>query len=141
MAPGGFEERALAREYSPEYWPHEVGLEPLLKVDKPDFIGRDAYLPLAERPPREKLVMLEIDAETADAVGGEPIFTLSGRPAGRVTSGAYDHWVDKSLALAMVRSEVLAEEVTFDVAVLGRPHRARLLAEPPFDTSGARLRS
>ena len=28
------------REYSPEYWPQEVGLESLIKMDKPDFLGK-----------------------------------------------------------------------------------------------------
>ena len=36
------------REYSPEYWPHEVGLERLVKTDKGAFHGRDAYLRLQE---------------------------------------------------------------------------------------------
>ena len=129
-----------SREYSPEYWPHEVGLDPLVKGDKPDFIGRDAYLKLIETPPREKLVMLEIDVETADASGGEPVFTTDGRAAGRITSGTYGHFVDKSLGLAMIRSDLLEDADTFDVAVLGRPHRARLLPEAPFDPKGARLR-
>ena len=31
-----------SREYSPEYWPHEVGLDRLVKTDKGDFIGRRA---------------------------------------------------------------------------------------------------
>ncbi|MGI9478755.1 MAG: GcvT family protein, partial [Hyphomicrobiaceae bacterium] len=74
------------REYSPEYWPQEVGLDRLVKVDKPAFIGREAYLELKDKPAREKLVMLEIDVGNADAVGGEPIFATSGAAAGRITS-------------------------------------------------------
>ena len=31
-----------SREYSPEYWPQEVGLDRLIKLDKPEFLGRDA---------------------------------------------------------------------------------------------------
>jgi dimethylglycine dehydrogenase len=29
----------------------------------------------------------------------------------------------------------------FEVAILGRPHRARLLERPPFDPEGMRLRA
>ena len=129
-----------SREYSPEYWPHEVGLERLVKTDKPEFLGRDAYLRLTDKAPREKLVMLEIDADNADAVGGEPVFTTTGKAAGRVTSGAYGHYVDRSLALAMIRTEFL-DETSLDVAVLGRSHYARILNEAPFDPTGERLRS
>lgn len=128
------------REYSPEYWPQEVGLDRLVKTDKPAFIGRDAYLELKDRPAREKLVLLEIDVETADAVGGEPIFTADGEPAGRITSGAYGHHVGRSLGLAMIKTEHLARSAAFDVAILGLPHAARVLETPPFDPKGARLR-
>ena len=129
-----------SREYSPEYWPQEVGLDKLVKTDKPEFIGREAFLELADKPPRERLVMLEVEAKDADALGGEPIFTTSGTAAGRVTSGSYGHFVGKSLALAMIKVELLEAESSFDVAVLGQPHRAHLLSEPPFDPTGARLR-
>ena len=128
------------REYSPEYWPQEVGLERLVKVDKPAFVGRDAYLKLRNMPPREKLVTLEIDVDNADAVGGEPVFTTGGEAAGRITSGAYGHHVGKSLGLAMINTEQLAKSDAFDVAILGLPHGARVLKAPPFDPKGARLR-
>ena len=128
------------REYSPEYWPQEVGLERLIKTDKPDFVGRDAYLDIKDKPPRERLVMLEIDVDNADAVGGEPIFARDGSPVGRISSGAYGHYVDKSLGLAMIRTDALERDSAFDVAVLGRPHAARLLPQPPFDPAGERLR-
>ena len=32
-----------SREYSPEYWPQEVKLDRLVKMDKGDFLNRDAY--------------------------------------------------------------------------------------------------
>lgn len=128
------------REYSPEYWPQEVGLDRLVKLDKPEFLGRDAYLALKDREPREKLVIFEIETENADAVGGEPIFTPEGEPVGRVSSGAFGHSVDKSIALGFVKTAHARPGAAFDIAVLGRPHKARLLAEPPFDPEGQRLR-
>ena len=129
------------REYSPEYWPHEVGLDRLIKLDKPEFHGRDAWLALKEQTPREQLVMLEIDVTNADASGGEPVFLTDGTPVGRVSSGAYGYTVRKSLALAFVKTEFAVPGAEFDVAVLGLPHRARLLDEPPFDPKGVRSRS
>ena len=128
------------REYSPEYWPQEVGLDRLIKLDKSDFLGREAYLALKDKAPREKLVILEVEATTADAAGGEPIFATDGTPVGRVSSGAYGHTVEKSLALGFVKTDYAEPGAEFDVAVLGRPHRSKLLAEPPFDPKGARLR-
>ncbi|NOX74118.1 MAG: FAD-dependent oxidoreductase [Alphaproteobacteria bacterium] len=129
------------REYSPEYWPQEVGLERLIKMDKPEFLGRAAYAALADNAPREKLVMLEIEATIADASGSEPVFLPDGTPVGRVSSGAYGFYVEKSLALAFVKAEHSEPGTVLDVAVLGQPHKAVILAEPPFDPKGARLRA
>ncbi len=129
------------REYSPEYWPHEVGLERLIKMDKPEFLGKDVWAKLSENEPREKLVMLSIDVTTADASGGESIFAKDGTPVGRVSSGAYGHTVKQSLALCFIKSEFIKSGAEFDVAVLGLPHHARLLDEPPFDPRGEKLRN
>jgi dimethylglycine dehydrogenase len=129
------------REYSPEYWPHEVGLERLIKLDKPDFLGRDKWLELKEQAPREKLCILSIDTDKADASGGEPVFAKDGTPVGRVSSGAYGFTVEQSLALCFIKPEFLESGAEFDVAVLGQPHHARLLDKPPFDPAGAKLRA
>ncbi|XDA99691.1 FAD-dependent oxidoreductase [Sulfitobacter sp. LCG007] len=133
---------AWSREYSPEYWPQEVGLERLCRLDKA-FLNRDAAAEVMAKPARERLVTLALDARdtdasNADATGGEPIFR-DGRGVGRVTSGAYGYFVDQSLALGFVRDCAPGE--TVEVMVLGRPHRAVILPEPPFDPSGARLRA
>lgn len=129
------------REYSPEYWPQEVGLDRLIKMDKPEFLGKAAYAALADAPPREKLVMVEIDAKEADASGGEPIFLADGTPVGRVSSGAYGFTVEKSLALAFVKTAYAEPGTELDVAVIGKPHRAVILSGAPFDPKGERLRS
>ena len=129
------------REYSPEYWPQEVGLARLIKMDKPEFLGKNAYAALAAKAPREQLVMLEIEAIEADAVGGEPIFAPDGTPVGRVSSGAYGFTVNKSLALGFVKTAYAAAGTVLEVAVLGRPHKGVVLAEAAFDPKGERLRA
>jgi dimethylglycine dehydrogenase len=131
-----------SREYSPEYWPQEVGLARLCKLDK-DFLNRAALEKVLAKPARERLVLLSLDAEQteasqADATGGEPIFK-AGVGIGRVTSGAYGYSVGQSLALGFVAGAEAGE--TVEVMLLGRPHRATILAGPPFDPEGRRLRA
>ena len=106
-----------SREYSPEYWPQEVGLDRLIKMGKPEFLGKEAFEMLQNKKPREKLVILEVKAYTADASGGEPIFLNDGTPVGRVTSGAYGYTVKKSLALCFIESEYVGEGKQFDVFI------------------------
>ncbi len=129
------------REYSPEYWPQEVGLERLCKLDK-EFLNKAALVDVLTKPARERLVVLALDAgatdaSNADATGGEPIFR-QGVAVGRVTSGAYGYSVGKSLALGFVRGVEAGERL--EVMVLGLPHGAVVLDRPPFDPQGVRLR-
>ena len=131
-----------SREYSPEYWPQECGMERLCKMDK-DFLNKAALEKTLANPPRERLVLLALDAadttaSNADATGGEPIFR-EGQGIGRVSSGAYGYSVGASLALGYVRNAAPGDRV--EVMVLGRPHGATILPEPPFDPEGTRLRA
>jgi dimethylglycine dehydrogenase len=127
------------RDYSPEYWPQESGLAGLVKADK-DFLNKAAWQAIADRPARETMVMLAIETEGADASGGEPVFLADGTPAGQVSSGGYGYTVGQSLALAYLKAGMAAPGDTVEVALLGRPHRAHVLAAPPFDPTGDRLR-
>ncbi|MEP5729654.1 MAG: FAD-dependent oxidoreductase [Sulfitobacter sp.] len=131
-----------SREYSPEYWPQEVGLDRLCKIDK-EFLNKEAMVQTLANAPREHLVILALDAAQtdvshADATGGEPIFK-DGIGVGRVTSGAYGYSVGQSLALGFVKDAKPGD--TVEVMVLGQPHKAVILSEPPFDPSGTRLRA
>lgn len=126
------------RDYSPEYRPQECGLAGLIRMDK-DFLNKAAYAAIAAAPPREVLRTLTIMAETADATGNEPIFDENGKPAGRVSSGAYGYFTRQSLALAYLRPDIPAG-AQLSVMVLGRPHRATVLPGAAFDPEGHRLR-
>ena len=130
------------REYSPEYWPQEVGLERLCKMDK-EFLHKAAAAEVMQNPVRERMVLVALDADAvaasgADATGGEPIFK-DGKGIGRVTSGAYGYGVDMSLALGFVKDAQPGDRV--EVMVLGQPHGGTILDKPPFDPEGARLRA
>ena len=128
------------RDYSPEYWPHECGLGRLIRTGK-DFLNKAAWQAIAHQPARDTMVMLEIEADEADATGGEPVFLTDGTPAGQVSSGAYGYFAGKSLAIAYLKAGLIKPGDEVHVAILGRPHQARVLAAPPFDPAGKRLRS
>ncbi|UWQ94507.1 FAD-dependent oxidoreductase [Rhodobacteraceae bacterium M385] len=127
------------RDYSPEYWPQESGLDGLIKGDK-DFLNKDSWLKIAAHAPRETMHLLSIEATTADASGAEPVFLPDGTPIGQVSSGGYGYSVGQSLALAYLKTGSVEAGDTVHVAILGQPHKARVLAEPPFDPLGQRLR-
>ncbi|MFY9205257.1 MAG: FAD-dependent oxidoreductase [Yoonia sp.] len=128
-----------SREYSPEYWPQEVGLAGLIKLEK-EFLHKDAYLRIKDNAPREVMSLIHVtEVTTADATGGEPIFLTDGTPVGRVSSGTYGYGVEMSLALGYLKGVAAGTEV--DVMILGKPHRGIVLSEPPFDPKGEKLRA
>ena len=58
-----------------------------------------------------------------------------------MTSGAYGYSVDKSIAVGFIKHELVKPGDPLEVYILGKPHSARMLAEPLFDPKGEKLRS
>ena len=67
--------------------------------------------------------------------------TATGELVGRATNGGYGWRVGKSLALAMVRPEHAAEGTELEIKILGKLHKATVIAESPFDPENAALRA
>lgn len=132
--------RLIPRELSIEYAALESGLDRFVRLDKNAFLGRDALLAWKEKGFRYSFATLEVhDVEDVDARGTEPIF-LGDRMVGRCTSGGYGWRLGKSLALAMLERGHDAIGAELEVSILGKPHRATVLEESPFDPKNERLR-
>ncbi|MBB5516451.1 dimethylglycine dehydrogenase [Rubricella aquisinus] len=65
-------------ELRPIYGPFEGGMERFVKLDKGDFIGRDAASRERAEGPKLSRVSLMIDGATADVMGDEPIWAKVG---------------------------------------------------------------
>jgi len=126
-------------EFRQDVTPGMCGLDRFIAFDKGAFIGREAALRERETGVDRRLALLEIDAADADASMDDGIW-LAGRRVGLVTSGAYGHHVGKSLALAYLDIDVIDAAPELSVFVVGEERVGRILREPPYDPSGARLR-
>jgi dimethylglycine dehydrogenase len=62
------------RELRPIYGPFEGGMDRFIKMEKNDFIGRDAAAKELEAGPKLKRVSFVVDALDADVMGDEPIW-------------------------------------------------------------------
>ena len=127
------------RELSPDYDPFQAGLGRYVKLDKEEFVGRDAALRAAGREPSERLALFEIDTVDTDPWGGEPVLR-DGEYVGYLTSAGYGHCAGVTLALGYVRSDAIASNAAYDVEVMGRPIPARRLERPAIDPEGRRMR-
>lgn len=126
-------------EFTQGYTPGETGMDRWIAWDKPDFIGKEAALKERETGAARKLVTLEIAAEDADATGYEPVWH-NGEKVGFITSGAYGHCVEKSLALALVNAEAATPGTALSTHIVG-VERAAIVIEPsPYDPTGKAMR-
>ena len=128
-----------SREYRPIYGPYEAGLGRFVDLNKGDFIGRAAAVEEKEGGGSLRLVAFAVDASDADAIGDEPIWH-DGRVVGWVTSGAYGHSVQRSLALGYIPAKLAGATSGFEIEIIGERRKAERQAAAAFDPSGARMR-
>ena len=84
--------RVWGADVTPDETPWEGGLGFCVKLEKGDFIGREALLAARERGSERRLCCLVLDDREAVAVGNEPV-PVDGVVVGRVTSGGYGYTV------------------------------------------------
>jgi dimethylglycine dehydrogenase len=128
------------KDFRPDYTPGETGLDRFVDFTKADFVGRSAVLAERAVGPKRRFVVMEVEARDADVVGYESIMQ-DGQAVGYVTSGAYGHCVDKSLAAGYVPTALAREGERFEIDVLGELCAATVRLEPLHDPQGLRLRS
>jgi dimethylglycine dehydrogenase len=109
-------------------------------LNKGDFIGREAASACKAEGAQERFATFVIQADGADAVGGEAIY-CEGEFAGYTTSGGYGYAVGESLALGYLKPKFYRSEARFEVEIVGRRRSAELSEKPRFDPDGARMRS
>jgi 4-methylaminobutanoate oxidase (formaldehyde-forming) len=130
--------RVWGSDVTPEETPYEAGLGFAVKLDKGDFIGRDA---LVGRPePERRLACLVLDDPRAVALGSEPV-RVAGEVAGRVTSGGYGYTVERSIAYAYLPASAAVPGTAVEVEIFGEWIAGSVVAEPLFDPAGERIRA
>ena len=129
--------RVWSSDISPDDTPYEAGLGFAVKLDKGDFVGRDALLAASE--PERRLCCLVLADPRAVALGSEPV-RVDGRPAGRVTSGGYGYTVQRSIAYAYLPAEYARPGQQVDVEIFGDRVEGEVTAEPLYDPTGERVR-
>lgn len=133
--------RLIPRELSIEYNAFESGLDRFVKLEKGDFLGRDALVKAKEKGLDWNFVTMEVHGVTdADARGNEAIYS-DGVLVGRATHGAFGYRTGKSIALAMVKPDHSAIGNKLDIKILGKIHKATIVEESPFDPENKALRA
>jgi glycine cleavage system T protein len=148
LVPGGYRAiESLRLEKGYRVWgsdvtsadsPLEAGLGFAVRMDKGEFIGKEALLAAGE--PQRRLVGLRLDDPRTIALGSEPV-RFDGKTVGRVTSGGYGYSVERSLAYAYLPASDAQSGRRVEVVIFGRPVGADVVTEAFFDPTNSRVRA
>ncbi|HMB76536.1 MAG TPA: aminomethyltransferase family protein, partial [Kiloniellaceae bacterium] len=128
-----------ASELTNEVTLPEADVMRFVRLDKGDFIGRDATLASRDGEKPWLCAYLAIEAEDADCHGAEAVL-LKGRRVGAVSSGGYGPTLRKSLAFAYLEPACAAPGTALEVMILGTPRPATVLSAPAYDPESLRPR-
>ena len=126
-----------ATDYRPDFTLAESGMDFFVKWDR-NFIGKVAALQEKETGPSKRLAVLSIDTDTD--VSGDEAVMHNGECVSYITSGAFGHFVGKSLAMTYLPVALIAEGTDLEVEILGVFHRASIVEKPLYDPTGAKMR-
>lgn len=90
-------------ELSKDITPVMAGLSMFCKLDKPEFIGKEAIAKQKEEKPKQKVIGLELEGKAIPR-HGYPVMK-DGKQVGIITTGYHSISLDKSLAFALVDLE------------------------------------
>ncbi|WP_417829391.1 GcvT family protein [Thalassospira sp.] len=117
----------------------EAGLGFAVKIDKPDFIGRDAVLAKRESGLKSRMVQFRLREPEPLLFHNEPILR-DGEIVGHLSSGAYGHHVGAAVGMGYIgcegesASDILASSYSIDVA--GTRVAADASLKPFYDPNG-----
>jgi 4-methylaminobutanoate oxidase (formaldehyde-forming) len=132
--------RVWGSDLTPDVTPYQAGLGFAVKLDKGDFVGRDALLAAQNEQPPDQLVCLVLDDPRSVALGEEPV-RVGDEIAGRVTSAGYGYTVERSIAYAYLPPEHSEAGRKVEVEIFGDWIPGVVSDEPLFDPRGERIRS
>lgn len=118
--------------------PYEAGLGWTVKLDKGDFIGRDALVRIKQEGPKRTLVGLSF--APGDIARHAAAVMSGGRRVGSITSGTHSFFLGHPIALALVEVASFRVGDTAAVEVRGREAPAEVV-RLPFYRGSARTAS
>jgi aminomethyltransferase len=115
-------------ELSEDIDPFQAGLSWAVKMDKGDFIGREALTGRRQDKTLRKRVGLELEGKRL-AREGDSIMK-DGKAIGKVTSGTFAPTLAKAIAMGYVDPTWAAPDTACEVDVRGKPASARVVPLP-----------
>ena len=131
--------RYWSGEITPDYTPYEAGLGFAVKLNKENFIGKDALVKQKTDGIKQKLCTITLSDERTIVLGKEPI-RADGNIVGWVASGGFGYSVDKSIAYAYLPMEQAKVGKKLEIECFGEQVSAEVAPSVLWDAKGERIR-
>ena len=137
--------RHWSGDITPDDTPYEAGLGFAVRLDKGDFIGREALIRQKEEGLTRRLVMFTLEDPEPLLNHEEPVFR-DGELAGTNTHGAYAHALGCAMGMAYLENlnGITTEWImsgTYEINVGGRMVKAKAHLKAPYDPERLRVRT
>ncbi|MCK0101298.1 FAD-dependent oxidoreductase [Pseudohalocynthiibacter sp. F2068] len=123
-----------------EYNPFESALDRFVKLDKAEFLGKDALVEAIKSEPRRLFVSLVLNCTHAPAHAGASILK-DGKVVGTVTSADWGHRIGKNIAMGFVEPEFAVEGNELFVDVIGTAVPSKVTQPCLYDPENTLVRA
>ena len=120
-------------ELSPEISPLMAGLGMFVKLDKPEFIGKEALAEQKANGVKQKIVGIELH-DKAIPRNGYPV-EVNGEEVGVVTTGYHGLSVDKSICMALVDARYAALDTPVEIRIRKKTFPGTVVKKKFFNKS------
>jgi len=132
-------------DITPDDTPYEAGLGFGVKLDKGDFIGKQALAAQKSQGLKRKLVMFTMEDPEIMLYGSEPIYR-NGEYNDITSSGAYGFEIGSAVAMGYLsNSEGITNnwilQGNYEIMVEGKPLAARVHLSSPYDPENLKTKS
>jgi 4-methylaminobutanoate oxidase (formaldehyde-forming) len=136
--------RHWGSDIGPDVTPFEAGLGFCVKMDKGEFVGREALLHQRDKGLTRKLVIFTLEDREPLLYHDEPIYR-NGRLVSRNTHGAYAHFLGCAIGMGYLENlEGISEDWIlsgkYELDIEGKLYPAKVHIHAPYDPKGQRTR-
>lgn len=119
-------------ELSADISPVMAGLSMFCKLDKPEFIGKEALAEQKANGVEQKLVGIEL-TDKAIPRHGYPVLNAEGEQVGEVTTGYHCLSVDKSVCMALVKTNYAKLDTTLSIQIRKKVFEGKVVKKKFYD--------
>ncbi|RLA87628.1 MAG: FAD-dependent oxidoreductase [Deltaproteobacteria bacterium] len=131
--------RVLGSDITSEYTPLEAGLDFCVRLDKSDFIGKEAIVSQKKKGIKQKLCLMVLKDDSYLPIGKEAIY-YNDKVIGRVTSAGYGYTVEKMIAYGYLPLKYAEPNTKVVIDISNNLVEAEVSKAPLYDPKNRRLR-